>query len=93
MSTYFPYGFYLVKDTLRVPVGCKIIGQAWPSIVAGGPNFQGEANPRPLVQVGRTGGSGIVEIQDLMITHSGATVGAVMMEWNVRESTPGSAGL
>ncbi|KAH7329285.1 LysM domain protein [Stachybotrys elegans] len=90
---YFPYGSYIVRDTLRVPSGSRIIGQAWPSLVARGPNFQDEENPRPLIQVGRPGDQGIVEIQSMMLTHSGPTAGAVMIEWNIEESSTGSAGL
>jgi polygalacturonase len=25
---YFPFGIYIIKDTLKVPVGSRIIGQA-----------------------------------------------------------------
>ena len=45
------------------------------------------------VQVGKEGDVGIVEIQNMMFTVSGPTAGAVLMEWNVHESTQGSAGL
>ncbi|KAG5654983.1 hypothetical protein KAF25_011014 [Fusarium avenaceum] len=46
-----------------------------------------------LVQVGRRGDVGIIEIQDIMFTVNGATAGAVVVEWNAREATQGSAGL
>ncbi|TPX21790.1 hypothetical protein DIZ76_015753 [Coccidioides immitis] len=26
---YFPFGVYVVKNTIHVPVGSRIIGQAW----------------------------------------------------------------
>lgn len=36
---------------------------------------------------------GIIEMQSMMVTVSGPTAGAVLMEWNVHESMQGSAGL
>ncbi|NAW01272.1 glycosyl hydrolase family 28-related protein, partial [Salmonella sp. hn-h4] len=30
---YFPFGVYIVKDTLRVPMGSRIIGQVWSQIM------------------------------------------------------------
>jgi hypothetical protein len=90
---YFPYGVYIVKDTLKVPIGSRIIGQAWSQIMGSGANFQNELAPRSVVQVGRPGDVGIIEIQDLMFTVSGPTVGAVVVEWNARENIKGSVGL
>jgi hypothetical protein len=90
---YFPYGVYVITDTLRVPIGSRIIGQAWSQIMASGPNFQDELRPRAAVQVGRPGDVGIIEIQDMMFTVSGPTAGAVVLEWNAHENTQGSVGL
>lgn len=90
---FFPFGVYVIKDTLNVPVGSRIIGQAWSQIMATGSKFQDELNPRVVVKVGDPGDVGIVEIQDMLFTVSGNTAGAVLMEWNVHESTQGSAGL
>lgn len=30
--SYFPYGVYIVKRTLVVPPGSRIVGEAWPAI-------------------------------------------------------------
>ncbi|KAL4756197.1 pectin lyase-like protein [Aspergillus foveolatus] len=90
---YFPFGVYVVKDTLRIPVGSRLIGQAWSQIMAKGSKFENELEPRVMVKVGEAGDVGIVEIQDMLFTVSGATAGAVLVEWNVHESTQGSAGL
>ncbi|KAG2000883.1 hypothetical protein GB937_010729 [Aspergillus fischeri] len=90
---YFPHGVYLIRDTLKVPTGSRIIGQAWSQIMATGNMFQDEMNPHVAVKVGEDGDRGIVEIQDMLFTVSGNTAGAVLMEWNVHESTQGSAGL
>lgn len=90
---YFPYGVYIVKDTLKVPIGSRIIGQAWSQIMGSGANFHNELAPRPVVQVARPGEVGIIEIQDMMFTVSGPTAGAIVVEWNAREQTKGSVGL
>lgn len=90
---FIPHGVYIVTDTLRVPLGSRIIGQAWSQIMGKGKAFSDEMNPKAVVQVGRPGDKGIIEIQDLLFTVNGATEGAVIVEWNVQESTQGSAGL
>lgn len=91
---YFPFGVYLVKDTIRVPMGSRIIGQAWSQIMGTGSVFSKESDPQPVVQVGRPQDRpGIIEIQDMMFTVSGATAGAVLVEWNAKESSKGSVGM
>ncbi|OBT56198.1 hypothetical protein VE04_02872 [Pseudogymnoascus sp. 24MN13] len=90
---YFPHGVYIVKDTLRIPTGSRILGQIWPQIMGKGAKFQDASKPRPVVQVGVRGDVGVIEIQDMMFTVSGPTAGAIVVEWNTRESTKGSAGL
>lgn len=90
---YIPFGVYLITDTVKIPVGSRIIGQAWPQFMATGKKFGDQTVPRAAVQVGDPGDIGVVEIQDVMFTVSGATAGAVLLEWNIHESTQGSAGL
>ncbi|GAT20988.1 hypothetical protein RIB2604_00900080 [Aspergillus luchuensis] len=90
---YVPYGVYIVTNTVKIPVGSRIIGQAWPQIMGKGKNFQDQLHARPVVQVGEVDESGVVEIQDMMFTVSGATAGAILVQWNVHEITRGSAGL
>lgn len=90
---YFPFGVYMVSDTIRVPVGSRIIGNIWPQIMGYGAKFANELAPRAVVRVGDEGSVGSVEIQNMMFTVRGATAGAVLLEWNVHESTQGSAGL
>lgn len=90
---YFPHGVYAIKDTLRVPVGSRIMGQAWPQIMAMGPKFQDVDSPHVAVKVGDPGDVGIVEIQDMLFTTAGPTAGAVVVEWNIAQSTKGSAAM
>ncbi|KAH1752175.1 hypothetical protein KXX41_008184 [Aspergillus fumigatus] len=67
---YIPHGVYKVTDTLKIPKGSRIIGQAWSQIMATGPKFQDADDPHVAVQVGHEGDIGIVEIQDLLFTVS-----------------------
>ena len=43
--------------------------------------------------VGYPGDKGILEISDMLFTVKGPTAGAILMEWNVQESTQGSGEL
>lgn len=90
---YIPFGVYKITDTVQIPVGSRIIGQVWSQIMATGPKFEIESNPRVAVQVGQVGDVGVVEIQNLMFTVSGPTAGAILVEWNIHELSQGSAGM
>lgn len=93
---YFPHGVYVITSSLHVPVGSRIISQAWSQIMAMGSYFGDEAHPRVAVELGKRGDVGILEVQDILFTvsaTSGATAGAVIVEWNIRQSATGSAGI
>lgn len=90
---YFPYGIYIIQDTLNIPKNSRIIGQAWPQIMAKGSTFQDVNAPHVAVRVGSPGDVGIVEIQDMLFTVFGPTAGTMLMEWNIHESVQGSVGL
>ncbi|KAL6229037.1 pectate lyase superfamily protein-domain-containing protein [Aspergillus navahoensis] len=90
---YFPYSVYVIKDTLDVPVGSRIMGQAWPQIMATGSKFEDIDSPHVAVRIGDPGDIGIIEIQDMLFTVSGPTAGAVLVEWNVEQSLKGSAAI
>jgi glucan 1,3-beta-glucosidase len=87
---FFPAGVYLVENTVKIPVGSKIIGSGWSQIMASGSYFQNEKKPAVMVQVGNKGDSGVIEISDMLFTVSRPTAGAILVEWNVHESTQGS---
>lgn len=55
-----------------------------------GSYFGDAQNPKVMVRVGQAGDSGALEIVDMLFTVKGATAGAILMEWNVHESTQGS---
>jgi len=85
-------GSYIITDTLRVPPGTRMVGEAWSQIIITGPKYQDIHKPHVGVRVGTPGSVGIVEITDVLFTTRGPTPGAIVVEWNIRESHQGAAG-
>ncbi len=91
---YFDHGAYLITDTVTLPKQVRITGEIWPLILAGGSKaFKDQSNPKPVFQVGQGGDVGEVEISDLIFETAGPQPGAILMQWNVAESSQGAAGL
>ncbi|CAK7264634.1 hypothetical protein SEPCBS57363_001176 [Sporothrix epigloea] len=91
---YFDHGAYLVTDTIRVPKNARITGEVWPVIMAGGNHsFSDGSRTKAVFQVGQPGDTGAVEISDLMFATLGPQPGAVMIEWNLKGSCAGAAGI
>lgn len=90
---YFDHGAYIVTDTVKVPKDIKITGEIWPLIMAKGANFANSEAPRPVFQVGQPGDTGAVEMTDLMFETAGPAPGAIMIEWNLKASSQGAAGM
>ena len=92
---YFDHGAYLVTDTIKVPKDARITGEVWPVIMAGGDNgtFSDASNTKPVFQVGQPGDTGAVEISDIVFATAGPQPGAVMIEWNLKGSSAGAAGI
>ena len=87
---FFPGGIYLVQGTVQIPVDSIIVGSSWSQIMGTGSYFEDVDNPQIMVRVGNPGDSGTIQISDMLFTVKGPTAGAVLMEWNVHESTQGS---
>ncbi|KAK6542011.1 hypothetical protein TWF694_007782 [Orbilia ellipsospora] len=90
---YLDAGTYILKDTLFVPPGSRIVGEAWAQLVAEGPLFSNASDPRPMLRIGNPGDFGKVEMQDLLFTVKGPTAGVVLVEWNIMADDQGSAGM
>ncbi|KAF2420339.1 pectin lyase-like protein [Tothia fuscella] len=89
----FPAGIYAVDDTVTVPSGSRIVGVLWSQLMATGSAFSDPLNPKVLAKIGNEGDRGTVEISDMILTTSGNTAGAILMEWNMHEAEQGSAGI
>ncbi|KAF2120151.1 glucan 1,3-beta-glucosidase [Lophiotrema nucula] len=95
---FVDHGAYVISKTITIPAGnnVKMVGEIWPMFMADGTAaaFKDQKNPQPLFQVGeKSGEQGTFEMSDIIITTKGAAPGAILMEWNINESTPGAAGL
>ena len=90
---YFDHGNYLVSKTIHVPTTIKITGEIWPVIMATGKTFSNAASPVPVFQVGGQGEKGAVEMTDLIFSTKGPAPGAILMQWNLGETSQGSNGI
>ncbi|EXJ66657.1 glucan 1,3-beta-glucosidase [Cladophialophora psammophila CBS 110553] len=90
---YFDHGAYVITDTVMVPSNIRITGEIWPLIMAQGTAFSDINNPKPVFQVGTQGSVGAVEMSDLVFETLGPAPGAIMVQWNVAESSQGSCGM
>ncbi|KZP09346.1 glycoside hydrolase family 55 protein [Athelia psychrophila] len=92
---FFDAGTYIITDTITIPAGARIVGEAWSTIMASGKKFEDQANPRVAVRVGEHGSYGFAEITDMLFSTRGPAAGAIMVEWNVHEpsSHQGAAGM
>ncbi len=70
-----------------------MVGEAWAVIAGKGSTFQDMNNPQPVVQVGAPGSSGLLEITDIIFTTIAPAGGAIVVEWNVKQTEQGGAGM
>eukprot|EP01130_Rhizamoeba_saxonica_P013428 TRINITY_DN5734_c0_g1_i3.p1 TRINITY_DN5734_c0_g1~~TRINITY_DN5734_c0_g1_i3.p1 ORF type:complete len:633 (-),score=128.00 TRINITY_DN5734_c0_g1_i3:1280-3178(-) len=92
-SLFFPYGTYLIMDTVYIPPGSKLLGEVWSVLMAAGTNFNATTSPKPMLQVGDHGETGVAQLVDLLITTRGPQPSAKLIEWNMHESYPGACGM
>lgn len=90
---YFDHGAYVISNTISVPVNVHITGELLAIIMATGTNFGDQNNPKPMWQVGQPGQSGTVEMSDLVFEAKGPVPGAVIVEWNIACTGPGTCGM
>ncbi|KIJ60156.1 glycoside hydrolase family 55 protein [Hydnomerulius pinastri MD-312] len=92
---FFDAGTYYVTNTITIPAGTQIVGEAWSVILAGGSNFQDQNNPKVVVQAGAANSQGVLEISDIIFSTAGPAPGAILLEWNVHDPSgqQGAAGL
>lgn len=68
---YLPHGTYIISDTLQIPSGTRLVGEAWSVIAGSGPLFSDPLCPNVVVRVGEKGSLGTVEISDIIFTTLG----------------------
>ncbi|KAF6804015.1 glucan 1,3-beta-glucosidase [Colletotrichum musicola] len=92
-AAYFPAGIYQVEGTVFIPKDSTVIGSGWSQIMGTGKYFGDIENPKVMIKVGNEDEAGTLEISDMLFTVKGATAGAILMEWNIREINQGSVGM
>ncbi|TEA13507.1 Glucan 1,3-beta-glucosidase [Colletotrichum sidae] len=86
-------GTYFVSDTVFIPAGSKIVGEALASIImGGGAKFANITAPHPVVKVGLAGDRGSIEWSDTILATRGAAPGAKVLEYNLNSSQGGGGG-
>lgn len=81
---FFPQGTYIVTNTIFVPSGSRIVGEAWSAISGVGNQFYNPSSPVTMVKVGNAGDSGTVEISDMLFTVADVLQGLMALEVNIK---------
>ena len=84
---YFDQGTYKVTGTIYVPAGSRMVGEAYPVIMATGGKFSSITTPVPVMQIGKPGESGSIEWSDMIVSTQGSAPGAVLIQWNLAAAT------
>lgn len=80
---FFDQGVYKVTNTLHLPPGTRIVGEALPVIMASGGPWTDINKPVPVIQIGQPGDTGFFEWSDMIVSTQGSTPGATLIEWNI----------
>lgn len=87
-------GFYKVTDTIYIPPGSKMVGEALASVIlSSGDAFNNIDAPKAVVKVALPGEQGRVEISDLIVSTQGQQKGAILIEYNLATYDSEPAGL
>jgi glucan 1,3-beta-glucosidase len=90
---YFPHGIYIIKDTLLVPPGSRLVGESWSQFSASGEKFSDPKKPTPMIRFGNPGDVGVAQITDFVLTVDDILPGAVLLEVNMAAARPGDVGI
>lgn len=71
---FFDAGVYYITETLTIPAGTRLVGEAWTVIIGGGKAFSKQSDPTVMVRVGEPGSVGTVEITDIIFSTRGPGV-------------------
>ncbi|PMD39334.1 glycoside hydrolase family 55 protein [Hyaloscypha variabilis F] len=90
---FFDAGTYKVTSTITIPPGSKVVGESYSVIMGAGSFFSSITSPQPVVAVGTSGQSGIVEWSDMIVSTQGATAGAILIQWNLASTAASPSGI
>jgi hypothetical protein len=79
---YFPAGTYIVTNTIFVPAGSIIVGDAYASAISAvGSQFWNPNAPVTMVRVGNAGDVGVAQISDMMFTVADVLQGCKLVSY------------
>ncbi|KAI8620624.1 pectate lyase superfamily protein-domain-containing protein [Chytriomyces sp. MP71] len=90
---FLDHGAYVVTNTITIPPGARITGEVFSIILASGTKFKNVQAPVPVFRVGQAGDVGSVELSNIIFEVAGPLPGAILVEWNIKPSSPGAAAL
>jgi len=77
---YFPAGTYMVTNTIFVPSGSRIFGDAYGSAISAvGSHFFNPDSPTTMVKVGNANDVGVAQISDMLFTVADVLQGCKMV--------------
>ncbi|KAG8529692.1 uncharacterized protein KY384_005173 [Bacidia gigantensis] len=89
-------GTYVVRKTILIPAGSKIVGESYSVILSSGTFFSDINAPQPVVQVGNAGDTGVVEWSDMIVSTRNneiAQAGAILIKWNLASTSSSPSGM
>jgi glucan 1,3-beta-glucosidase len=90
---FVDHGDYLVKSTIYIPAGSRIVGESYSVILSSGSYFNNNNAPKPVVQIGKPGESGSIEWSDMIVSTQGQQRGAILFEYNLASSSSAPSGI
>ncbi|KAK4217156.1 pectate lyase superfamily protein-domain-containing protein [Rhypophila decipiens] len=89
---FFPQGIYNTNETIQVPPGSRLVGEAFSIISGAGSLFSDAENPQPIVRVGNSGDKGVAQLTDMVVSVAEVLPGATLVEVNMAGENPGDVG-
>ncbi|KAI6841775.1 glycoside hydrolase family 55 protein [Hortaea werneckii] len=90
---FLDHGDYIVRTTIRIPAGSRIVGETYSVILSQGSFFNNMDRPQPVVQIGTRGETGSVELSDFIVSTQGQQQGATLFEYNLISAASSPSGL
>ncbi|OAP65167.1 hypothetical protein AYL99_01139 [Fonsecaea erecta] len=90
---FIDHGTYKVSSTVYIPAGARIVGETFPVIMGSGGWFANMNQPFPVLQVGRPGERGFIELSDLIVSTQGSAPGAILIEYNLASPASSPSGM
>lgn len=84
---FFDAGTYKVTNTIYMPPNSRVVGESFSVIMSAGSVFSNINNPVAVVQIGKSGESGLIQWQEMIVSTQGSQPGAKLIEFNMAASS------